>query len=132
MLARLLSRRFPLGFRGERAAAWHLRRHRYRILARNVASDRGELDIVALAPDRRTIVVVEVKARRIHAKADAPPPEASVTHHKREKLLELTQRLMARRSWTGRPVRIDVVAVEYPEAGRPAIRHFENAVTKDG
>ena len=66
----------------------------------------------------------------MHTEADAPPPEASVTHHKREKLLELTQRLIARRSWTDRPVRIDVIAVEYPEKGGPTIRHFQNAVTK--
>ena len=58
----LLWRRLPLGRRGERIAAARLRREGYRILARNVRNRFGEIDLVAEAPDRRTVVVVEVKA----------------------------------------------------------------------
>jgi len=83
---------------------------------------------VALAPDRRTIVVVEVKSRRVRDGQIAPPPEASITAFKRKKLLLLTEQLRARRGWADRPVRIDVVSVEFDERGRSNVRHFENAV----
>ena len=129
MLA-FLRRDRSLGARGERDARAYLRRRRYRILERNLRTDHGELDIIALAPDRCTVVVVEVKARRVGA-ADAPPPEASVTAQKRAKLLELTERLLNRRAWNDRPVRIDVIAVSYGERAKPSVRHFKNAVTRD-
>ena len=119
------ARRGDLGARGERAAARHLRRRGYRVLRRNVRLPDGEIDLVALAPDGRTIVIVEVKTRA----ADAPvAPEESVTGAKRRKLVSLAERLVSRNGWEGRPVRIDVVAVAWPARGRASITHFEDAV----
>jgi len=117
-----------LGKRGERVAAKHLKKNRYRILLRNARTKTGELDLVALAPDRETIVVVEVKSRRAKAGAGGPPPESSVTAFKRRKLVLLTEQLRARKGWTDRPVRIDVISVQFDERGKPSVRHFENAV----
>lgn len=122
----------PLGARGEAIASRHLRRGGHRVLLRNLRTSHGELDLVTLAPDRRTIVIVEVKTRAYGADQDAPPPEASVTATKREKLLELTERLLRRRGWQGKPFRIDVVAVEIRDGAKPSVRHFENAVKRDG
>jgi len=51
-----------LGERGERAAEKQLRRTGYRILARQLRNRYGEVDILAEAPDGRTIAIVEVKA----------------------------------------------------------------------
>lgn len=129
MLGWLLGGENDLGRRGERAAARHLRRHGYRVLGRNVRLASGEIDLVALAPDRRTIVVVEVKTRMADASI---PAEESVTVAKRRKLLDLTERLIARNGWADRPVRIDVVAVTWAGGGRPSIRHFEDAVGAPG
>lgn len=50
------------GRQGEEAAARHLRRAGYRILGRNLRNRFGEVDLLAEAPDQRTIVVVEVKS----------------------------------------------------------------------
>lgn len=120
----------PLGAVGEALAVRYLRRRGYRILARNVRSAIGELDLIALAPDRRTIVFIEVKARRAPTEQHAdsqPPPEANITARKRAKLVTLARAESRRRDWNDRPKRIDVVAVTL--RGRsPAIRHFENAV----
>jgi len=126
-------RRDPLGPAGERAAARVLRRRGYRVLARNLHTVAGEADLVCEAPDRRTIVLVEVKTRR---RLDGQPqrsaemaPEASVTAAKRRKLTAIARTLARLNQWEDRPMRIDVVAVERRER-RPrwSVRHIEDAV----
>ncbi len=121
-------RRDPLGSWGERVAARRLRRAGHRVLARNVTRSVGEADLLTLAPDKKTLVIVEVKARRIGSGAGAPPPEASITAAKRRRLLLMAQAIAKERRWTG-PVRIDVVAVERPDKGKATIRVHESAVT---
>jgi putative endonuclease len=128
------SRRDPLGPAGERAAAKLLRRAGYRVLARNVKVPGGEADLVCLAPDRRTVVIVEVKARRRGASeallSETTPPEASVHAEKRRNLARIARTLARINGWTGRPLRIDIVAVEGPAApgSRPILRHHIGAV----
>jgi len=117
-----------LGARGERFAASFLKRSRYRILGRNIRNKIGEIDLLALAPDRKTIVVVEVKSRFVRTGGSDPPPEASVTAAKQRKLIMLTRSLRRERGWEDRPVRIDVIAVEFRERTKPVVRHIENAV----
>jgi putative endonuclease len=122
-----------LGAAGERAAARLLRTSGYRILGRNVRVRIGEADLVCLAPDRRTIVVVEVKTRRRGTDrsllGEIMPPEASVHQHKRRKLLSIARLLARANHWEDRPIRIDVVAVYRTEgARRPVLRHHVNAV----
>ena len=125
-----------LGRAGERAAARLLKRSGYRVLGRNVRVRIGEADLVCLAPDRRTIVIVEVKTRRMSATgAPTPPPEVNVHARKRAKLVAVTRYLAKANGWHDRPVRIDVVAVEWPARGargtsrRPVLRHHVGAVT---
>lgn len=128
--------RDPLGPAGERAAARHLRRAGYRIVGRNLRLRPGEIDLLALDPERRTLVVVEVKCRRCaaigpsEALATRPPPEASVTAAKRRKLLALARAVSARQRWRLLGVRIDIVGVEWPPGGEPVVRHHVNAVTR--
>ncbi len=123
-----------LGRRGERAAARLLRRRGYRILARNARVPMGEADLVCLAPDRTTVVIVEVKTRYVRANdQDAIPPEANITSHKRAKLAKIARHLIRCNGWQERPVRIDVVAVEWPAAGvkpfgLPPMRHHEGVL----
>ena len=50
------------GRNAEAIAAWFLRAKGYRILARRVRTQRGEIDLIARRGD--TLVFVEVKARR--------------------------------------------------------------------
>ena len=131
--------RDPLGAAGERAAERYLRRAGYRVIARNVRVRVGEADLVCLDRDRKTIVIVEVKARRRgsadHPASESIVPEAAITDHKQRKLREIMRSLVKLNKWDDRPVRIDVVAIEWPadgtgkgRRGRPIIRHFEGAV----
>lgn len=124
------SERDPLGNRGEDAAARFLRRKKFRVLARNVRVEMGEADMLCLAPDRRTVVIVEVKTRRVRAPGEKAfaAPEASVTVAKRQKLTAVSRHLRRANRWYDRTVRVDVVGVEWPEGGTPLIRHHEGVI----
>ncbi len=117
-----------LGARGERHAARFLRRAGYAIIDRNRYIGPGEADLIALAPDGLTIVIVEVKTRAI---GDGhPPPEQSITARKRAKLLAVARAVAVRGKWLDRPLRIDVIAIDWPTGrGVPHLRHYPNAVT---
>lgn len=138
LLARVLSRGAPtgkaLGRAGERLAERHLRKQGYTLLARNVVVAPGEADLVCAAPDGVTLVIVEVKTRVVASKADdgtragAIAPEANIHAHKRRKLRQVTRAVAARPDWRGRPVRIDVVAIEWSPSGQHVIRHHVSAV----
>lgn len=122
----------PLGRAGERAAARFLKRSGYRLLGRNVRTRVGEADLVCQAPDGTTIVIVEVKTRGReegqHQASAQIAPEASVTAHKRRTLRSIALTLRRANRWHDRPIRIDVVAVEWTGASHPRIRHLVDAV----
>lgn len=110
----------------------HLRRGGYRIIGRNLRVPMGEADVLCIAPDRRTVVLVEVKTRE-PAIGEGPtlhrPPEASVHAEKRAKLRAILRHLVRANRWRNRPCRIDVVAIDWPRDGaEPVIRHHINAV----
>ncbi|MEL6328858.1 MAG: YraN family protein [Planctomycetota bacterium] len=129
MIGRLLRRRGGLGPWGERRAASYLRRRGFRVVGRNVRTRIGEADLVCVAPDRRTMVLVEVKTRDARGVAGDRRPESQLTGAKRAKLRRLVDSLARSPAWRDRPWRIDVLAVERRERGRPEIRHLERAVT---
>lgn len=103
-----------LGARGERIAAKRLRGMGFRILGRNVRSSMGEIDLIALDPDGRTVVFVEVKTR---IGGGGVRGEASVGAAKQARLRRLAELEAKRRGWMGRPLRIDVVGVDWPGDG---------------
>lgn len=120
-----------LGRVGERLAARTLRRAGYAILGRNLHVPMGEADLLALAPDRRTIVLVEVKTREPPAPGAAPhpPPERSVHAEKRAKLRRILRHLVRANHWDDRPQRIDIIAIDWPSDGRqPVVRHHTGVV----
>jgi putative endonuclease len=117
-----------LGPLGEAAAVRFLERAGLTILARNLRSRLGELDI--LARDGSTLVFVEVKTRR-GARGD--PPEAAVDARKRARLGRLALGYLAGRHLGERPCRFDVVAVTVADDGSlAAVRHIEGAFDLEG
>ena len=128
---RLSKSKDSIWVRGEDAAAKHMKKTGCRILARNLRLSMGEIDILCEDKKSGTIVVVEVKARK-RSKDDQRQidPEASITSAKKAKLRTLTQALLKRPEYSGRPVRIDVVAVVFDEgSGKPSeVRHYESAI----
>ena len=121
-LRRLLPEK-PLGRRGESAAARHLRRQGYRILARGDRLWPGELDLVAM--DGRTIVFVEVKTRQSQ---DAGHPSEAVDPAKQRRLTRLAVTFLKRHGLLEYPARFDVIAVTWPAGQRrPTIEHIPDA-----
>jgi putative endonuclease len=117
-----------VGARGERVAAKWLKAQSYKVIGRNIHVGVGEADIVCLAPDSRTVVIVEVKAR-IAASEGGPRPERNVGIKKQQKLRLVTNAIVNKYGYQSRPVRIDVVAVEFIEGRDPIIRHHPSAVS---
>lgn len=121
------------GARGERIAARHLRKQGYRVLQRNLRTAVGEVDLLCLAPDRRTVVIVEVKTRSADGgkgHRSALPPELALNPAKKRKLLAIASDLIRRKKWQGRAVRIDLVAIDLRPGERAEVRHHINAVLR--
>jgi putative endonuclease len=112
-----------LGARGERVAARFLQKAGYRILERNKTVGNDEADLIALDPDGRTVVIVEVKTREDGTLA----PEESVNAVKQHRLTRLAMRLQKEPDLRDRPFRFDAMAVVWPRGGVPEIRHIVGA-----
>jgi putative endonuclease len=65
--------RHALGHRGEKYAAAHLNRLGFATLGRKARTRYGEIDLIVF--DGRTLVFVEVKTRRVDARARQPRPD---------------------------------------------------------
>lgn len=118
----ILDPRRLFGQEGEAEAERYLRRKGYRIVARNVRSSLGELDLVA--EDGQTLVFIEVKARRsgefggaIHA----------VHRQKQQKLARLASQFLAQRHWMERSCRFDVVLLQATDTAELRVEHIQNA-----
>lgn len=117
----------PLGQAGEDAAVRFLERRGFEILARNLRSRLGEIDLIAR--DGPTLVFVEVKARR---GSPGEPPQTGVTARKRARLARLALDYLARRWLSDLACRFDVVAVILDEeGGGPRVEHFPRAFAVD-
>jgi putative endonuclease len=119
--------RRSFGQEGESAAEQYLRHKGYRIVARNLRSPLGELDLVA--EDGRVLVFVEVKARRTGAFGGAI---YAVHQRKQEKLIQLAALYLARHHIKDRLCRFDVVLLQGVGTGPAQIEHIQNAFEVSG
>ncbi|MEO5957168.1 MAG: YraN family protein [Nitrospiraceae bacterium] len=123
----MLDPRKLFGQAGESAAEEYLRHKGYRIVARNLRSPRGELDLVA--EDGHVLVFVEVKARRTDSFGGAIH---AVHQRKQEKLIQLAAQYLARHHIKNRLCRFDVVLLQGTDAVAPQIEHIQNAFEVSG
>jgi len=117
---RAVDPRHQLGRFGEDAAAEHLRRKGFEILARNVRTSRGEIDLVAL--DAGVVVFVEVKSRRRGGALEA------VDLRKQRRLSRLATAFLARAGWLDRAARFDVIGVAPDGACTHVVNAFDCAL----
>ena len=108
---------------GEDYAAAYLRRHGYRILARNYSCRFGEIDIIA--SDRHYVVFVEVKLRR---EGGLTRPEEAMTPAKGRALLRAAN-CYIETCGVMLDCQIDLIAVEYAPDGSTEVRYVPDAVT---
>jgi len=117
----MTKRNKQIGAWGEQAAADYLVEHGYKIVARNVRTPYGEIDIVARQGEM--MIFVEVKTR---TSKKMGLPEESVTPRKQEHMLAAAEHYAVEYGidhW-----QVDVLAVEGKPGMKPVITHFENAI----
>jgi len=110
-----------LGAWGEGIAADWLAGHGYQVIARNIRTPYGEIDIVAQQGD--VTIFVEVKTLTFSTNFF---PEANITPAKQQHMLKSAQHYAAEQKidhW-----QIDAIAVEGKPGEQPVITHFENAI----
>ncbi|MFQ6036886.1 MAG: YraN family protein [Sedimentisphaerales bacterium] len=120
---KLLADRILLGRWGEKRCEKFLRRKGFKKLTHNFSCKVGEIDLIMVDSDG-SIVFVEV---RTQTDESFGPPEESITHPKKVKLLRTARYFLARHHIEDRPFRFDVVTIVLGRTGRPQIRHYENA-----
>jgi putative endonuclease len=99
-----------LGRAAEAAAARHVGRLGYRILATNFRARGGELDLVA--QDGDVLAIVEVRYR---ASEEFGGAAASITHAKRSRIIRAARALLATHPPLAKlPARFDVIEVSGP------------------
>jgi putative endonuclease len=113
--------RVELGKLGEDLACRELVRRGYAIVARRYRQRRGEIDIVAR--DGKTIVFVEVKARKGHGFGEAAE---AVTASKRRRIAALALGYMTQHHLVNCACRFDVVSIHF-EGSAPVVQLFQNA-----
>lgn len=116
------------GHTAETEAERFLRQKGYRILARNLRSPTGELDLVAESGD--VLVFIEVKGRRTSAYGG---PAYAVDRRKQTRLVRLAAQYLAQHGLRrNRLCRFDVVLC-YGGGDKPAtVEHVENAFEVPG
>ena len=121
-----MTRAQTIGQIGEDAAATHLIKNRYAIIARNYLKPWGEIDIIARSRDT-TLVFVEVKTLAMEGDAPRLRPEDNMTSAKVMKTkraalayANANPELVTDRGW-----RIDMISVEL-RGTATEIRHHEN------
>ena len=127
MIRRLLALLRPeqpsLGARGERFAAKWLKKRGFAIIERNLRIGRDEVDLLAIAPDGQTLVVVEVKT----AAASIPDPIEHINAEKQHHLTRVAAQLKKREAYANRPLRFDAISIIWPAGEEPQVRHYEAA-----
>lgn len=110
-----------VGAWGEETAVGFMMKRGFCIVARNVRTPYGEIDIVA--EQNGTTIFVEVKTL---TSSKNFLPEHQITARKREHILNSAQHYAAEHGidhW-----QIDVIAIEGKPGANPVITHFENAL----
>ena len=104
------------GRRGEGWAAWWLRLHGWRVIARRLRTPRGEIDLVARRG--RTVAFIEVKWRTTGAGLDT-----AIDEYRLRRVAAAVEAVAHRHTRPGDTIRIDVLLL----APRTWPRHIVNA-----
>lgn len=113
-----------VGNLGEEMATAFLVEKKYRILDRNFRCKGGEVDIVARDPRDRSLVFVEVKARR---DLSYGVPQLAVTPFKQRQISKAALTWLAKNRQLDVNARFDVIAIMLDDNGRHKVEHIVNA-----
>ncbi len=113
--------RKSLGKAGEDLAERYLKRQGYAIVARNYRCPLGEIDLIAV--NRRVVVFVEVKTRRVDTSG---APLESVNAAKQRRLKRIALHYLSKHHLHDRDVQFDVVGISL-RSDPPAVQHVRHA-----
>ena len=116
-----------LGRWGEKKAEKYLKRRGYKLIKRNYATRRGEVDLIM----RRggVVVFVEVKTR---TSEDFASGASAVNYGKQLRIERAAKDFIRQRQLEKCVCRFDVVAVVRPVKGEVTVRHWESAFRVKG
>ena len=112
-----------LGKWGEEMAIQLLESKGYGILHHDWKCGRRDLDIIAVTPERDTLVIVEVKARRNSLFTE---PEEAVTPQKMRSIAAAANAFV-KGFHVNIPVRFDIIAVTGTNEDNVEVNHIEDA-----
>jgi len=119
-------KRRDTGILGEKLARDFLKKRGYRIIETNYRCRQGEIDIVAKHKD--WLVFIEVRAKK---SSEFGSPEESITPVKKERMRATAAHYHQSHKNLPPLWRIDVVAIELDQNGKPSrIELIENAVSE--
>ena len=108
-ILKILTPKRIIGNAGEKAAIKHLRKNKYKIVARNYIAHGNEIDIIAQS--KEFLVFVEVKSRTTDKLTGIEPrPSAAVTPEKQRRIIKAARYFLACNPEHGK-VRFDVIEV---------------------
>jgi len=113
-----------IGNLGEEVATTFLTGLGFRILERNFRCRGGEVDIVARDPRDKSLVFVEVKARR---DLSYGVPQLAVTPFKQRQISKAALTWLAKNRLHDQSARFDVIAILLDDSGHHKIEHIPNA-----
>lgn len=109
---------------GEEVAANFMIARGYRILERNFRCKGGEVDIIARDPGDKSLVFIEVKARR---SLSYGVPQLAVTPFKQRQISKAALTWLSKNRLHDTNARFDVIAILLSGDGRHNIEHIMNA-----
>jgi putative endonuclease len=131
LFARITSKRPPAptgnkgtGELGEEVAANFMIARGYRIIERNFRCKGGEVDIIARDPGDKSLVFIEVKARR---GLSYGVPQLAVTPFKQRQISKAALTWLSKNRLHDTNARFDVIAILLSGDGRHTIEHIMNA-----
>ncbi len=113
-----------IGMEGEDIAVDLLISKGYEIKERNYTYGKGEIDIIALDPEKKYIVFVEVKSRQ---NLEFGCPEYAITKNKIRQVRRIAEAYLYENEINDWDCRFDVVAVLFRSKIKPIVNHYENA-----
>ncbi len=112
-----------LGKWGEELAMRYLEGQGYAVLHHDWKCGRRDLDIIAVTPERDTLVVVEVKTRRNNLFTE---PEEAVTPQKMRNI-GIAANVYMKTQRVGLPLRFDIIAVTGTCDAEAEVNHIKDA-----
>jgi len=113
-----------IGKRGEKVARSYLRKAGWRFISKNVRFGNDELDILAMTPDERTLVIVEVRSTALKHKK----PERTVGRVKRMAMLRIAKQLRGHARRNSCSLRVDLITVCIAQK-KAKIEHFHGILS---